>query len=88
MNVPLTPDCEELIQKKVESGLYLSAGEVIREALHLLDERDRFHEFQLEDLRKAIQIGLDQADRGEIVDGPLAFEKIREKLQARTSQVS
>jgi antitoxin ParD1/3/4 len=33
MNVSLTPQLEELIRRKVESGMYGSASEVVREAL-------------------------------------------------------
>ena len=38
MNVSLTPELEQLIHKKVETGLYLSASEVVREALRLLND--------------------------------------------------
>ena len=38
MNVSLTPHLEALVQRKVESGLYGSASEVMREALRLLEE--------------------------------------------------
>jgi antitoxin ParD1/3/4 len=41
MNVALTPELEQLIHRKVVSGLYLSASEVVRDALRLLKERDR-----------------------------------------------
>ena len=40
MNVSLTPKLEEIIRRKVASGLYNNASEVIREALRLLVERD------------------------------------------------
>jgi antitoxin ParD1/3/4 len=33
MNVSLTPQLEEVIRRKVESGMYGSASEVVREAL-------------------------------------------------------
>ena len=59
MNVSLTPQLEELVKKKVESGLYGSASEVIREALRLLDERDRLHAMRIEELKAEIQKGLD-----------------------------
>ena len=36
MNVNLTPQLEEMVRRKVASGLYNSASEVIREALRLL----------------------------------------------------
>jgi len=84
MNVSLTPELEQLIHKKVESGLYLSASEVVREALRLLEERDRVNAMKLEELRKEIQIGLDQADRGELLDGPEIFAKLRTKVGTKS----
>jgi antitoxin ParD1/3/4 len=62
MNVSLTPELERLIHTKVESGLYLSASEVVREALGLLEERDMLQTMKREELRREIQIGIDQAD--------------------------
>lgn len=41
MSVQIADDVETIIREKVESGLYPSADEVLREALRLLDERDR-----------------------------------------------
>ncbi len=79
MNIPLTPEPEQLIHGKVESGLYPSAGEVVREALRLLDERDRLEAMRIEALRAAIQVGLDQADRGELLDGPAVFDRLKER---------
>ena len=38
MNVSLTPQLEKLVKSKVDSGLYGSASEVMREALRLLEE--------------------------------------------------
>ncbi len=66
MNVSLTPELEQLIHRKVETGLYLSASEVVREALRLLEQRDKLQEMKFDELRKEIQIGIDQADRGEV----------------------
>jgi antitoxin ParD1/3/4 len=59
MNVSLTPQLEELVQKKVASGLYGSASEVMREALRLLEERDRVHALRLEELRAEIRKGIE-----------------------------
>ncbi len=41
MNVSLTPELERYITQKVESGLYTSNSEVVREALRLLRRRER-----------------------------------------------
>jgi antitoxin ParD1/3/4 len=59
MNVSLTPQLEDLVHQKVASGLYGSASEVMREALRLLEERDRVQALRLEELRSEIRKGLD-----------------------------
>ena len=55
----------------------------IREALRLLEQRDKLQAMKLEELRKEIRISLDQADRGELLDGPEVFEKLRTKVRTR-----
>lgn len=59
MNVNLTPQLEELVRAKVDSGLYTSASEVVREALRLMDEQDRLRLVKLEELRREVRRGLD-----------------------------
>ena len=62
LNVSLTPQLEELVRRKVESGLYGSASEVMREALRLLDEHDRLRSMRLEELRTEIQNAITHND--------------------------
>ena len=59
MNVNLTPQLEEMVRHKVDSGLYTSASEVVREALRLMEERDRLRAAKLEQLRQDIRQGLE-----------------------------
>jgi antitoxin ParD1/3/4 len=66
MNVSLTDELEGFVHQKVESGLYHSASEVVREGLRLLKERDELHQGRLEELRTAIAVGVEQADRGRV----------------------
>ena len=61
MNVSLTPELERVVNDKVESGMYQTASEVVREALRLLKERDEARA----QLRADVQAGLDQQARGE-----------------------
>ena len=84
MNVSLTPELEQLVHRKVESGLYLSASEVVREALRLLEERDRLQAMKFEEIRKEIQLGIDQADRGEVValDVAETLAKVRSRRKS------
>jgi antitoxin ParD1/3/4 len=83
MNISLTKELEQLVQKKVRGGLYLSASEVVREALRLLEERDSWRQAQRAKLRKEIALGLGQLNRGQGVPGEHVFEEIREKSRRR-----
>ena len=75
MSVQLTDEVETIIREKVESGLYPSADEVLREALRLLDEQDR-----LRWLRAAIAEG----EVGEAVEyTPERREHIRQNAIRR-----
>lgn len=79
MNVSLTPELERMVQEKVSSGMYNSASEVIREALRLFQDRDELRQLRLEELRKEIAIGIQRADRGEVIDGEEVFARLRER---------
>jgi len=79
MNVSLTPKLEDLIKQKVETGMYNSVSEVVREALRLLDERDAVQKMKLEALRRDIQLGISELDNGQ--GRPLDMSSI--KAQAR-----
>ena len=54
MRLTLPDQLAELVQQKLDDGLYSSLDEVISEALELLDLRDK----KLVALRKDIQVGL------------------------------
>ena len=62
MNVNLTPQLEELVRAKVNSGMYTSASEVVREALRLMDEQDRLKQIKLDDLRRDVRRGIESGD--------------------------
>jgi antitoxin ParD1/3/4 len=80
MNVSLTPELERWISEKVEDGRYRSASEVVREGLRLLQEREEEHAARLEGLRREIQVGLDELDRGETVDVEEVFDRVLSRL--------
>jgi antitoxin ParD1/3/4 len=83
MNVSLTPELEKFVAQKVQSGLYQTASEVIREGLRLLEERDALRQAHLDDIRQAIQDGNAQLARGEGLPGEQVFEQLRAKSRAR-----
>jgi antitoxin ParD1/3/4 len=77
VNISLTPELDRLVQQKVESGLYQTASEVIREGLRLLHDRDAIHEQQLRNLRRRIDRGLKQLDGGQGVSATKAWKQIQ-----------
>lgn len=87
MNVSLTPELEAYIQEKVRSGRYSSASEVMREALRLLQDHDQLQAIKLESLRKEIAIGIEQADRGETLDGEAFFDRLCARVAEQPNAV-
>ena len=84
MNISLTPELEYYVKKKVKSGRYNSSSEVIREALRLLEENDALRKIRLQELRKEIALGIEQADNGETV--PLDVEAIKVESRKRLTR--
>jgi antitoxin ParD1/3/4 len=85
-NVALTPHFDHYVQSKVRSGRYGSASEVVREGLRLMEQRDRVLARQAAGLRDAIEVGWEQLERGEVVDGPAVFAEIRRMSRARRAK--
>jgi antitoxin ParD1/3/4 len=83
MNVNLTPELEKLVHKKVKTGRYNSASEVVREALRLMEAQDSVRSAQLEELRRRINDGLESLNRGEGVDGERFMAKLISNVDAK-----
>ena len=83
MNVSLTEQLEEFVQRKVASGLYTSASEVVREALRLLEEQERLKAARLGGLGEMINAGWDAAERGDLVSVPAAMKAIQARVQKK-----
>ncbi len=64
MNITLGNEFERRISKKIDTGLYTSASEVIREGLRLLFEKDLIRERQAELLKEEVSKGFIQLDSG------------------------
>jgi len=70
MNVSLTPHFDDFIKNQLDSGRYHSASEMIRDALRLLEDREK----QINRLRDDLQQGLDSGP-----SAPLDIEAIKHK---------
>lgn len=86
MNVSLTPELERFVNRRLKSGMYGSASEVIRAGLRLLEEREKLVQARLEELRKDIAVGIEQADRGELAEASEVFRKLRRNTRSRRTR--
>ena len=88
MNVSLTPELEEFVNLKVQSGRYSTASEVIREGLRLLERQDNaIPSFSNHaELEALLQAGIKSMENGNIVDGKEAFERVRKKAARKTDK--
>ena len=68
MNVSLTAELETVVNQKVQSGMYNSASEVIREGLRLLVEQDRLKQTRLEEIRHSVMLGVTDIAEGRYTD--------------------
>jgi antitoxin ParD1/3/4 len=76
VNVRLTPQEQELVQRLVSDGRYATADAAIHAALRLLEQEEAWKE----DARRKIQEGLDDLKAGRVVDGDKAMEEILAEL--------
>jgi antitoxin ParD1/3/4 len=83
LNVSLTPQLESLVRQKVESGSYNNASEVVRDALRLLDARDR----QLSWLRSRMADAAAQIECGEMIEVTGTFwDDLNREVEARIAR--
>jgi antitoxin ParD1/3/4 len=90
LNISLTRDLARFVEAKVAGGRYASASEVLRDGLRLLIEQERLRQLRRHEFRKQVQEGLNQARRGEVLDGDVVFDEIlreideKERLHGKT----
>ena len=83
MNVSLTKELMEFVQKKVSTGMYNNASEVIRDALRRLDtDKELACELKLSRLKEALAPGIKQAKNGEFVNQ--SFNEIIAEVEKET----
>ena len=74
LNVP--PDLETLINKRLSSGGYKSAEDVVRHALEAQDAEESWTDEERRALSAHIEEGYLQAERGELIEGAQARREI------------
>lgn len=85
LNVP--PDFERAIRERVESGAYASEADVFAACLEALGEWEDVQRAKYEKLRAEIQMGIDQLERGQVVDGEEALQRIRARFMEKAGSL-
>jgi antitoxin ParD1/3/4 len=80
-NVNLTEELDRFVLKKVKSGRYENASEVVRAALRTLEREEKQYEAKLAALRAAI----DEGDASGITEGDV-FARVRKTLNLPTGR--
>jgi antitoxin ParD1/3/4 len=80
LNVSLPPELESRVRRHVESGLYGSASEVIREALRLFEAYQNVKAANLAALKADIDQGVADISAGRIKE--LDIESIKQRGRA------
>lgn len=85
LNVSLPPELESRVRQHVESGLYSSASEVIREALRLFEAYQDVRAASLASLQADIAAGIADIEAGRVkpLDTEALKRRGREALAAR-----
>jgi antitoxin ParD1/3/4 len=78
MHLDLPPDLETLINKRLSSGAYTNAEDVLRRALEAQDAEESWTDEERRELSAHIEEGCQQAERGELIDS----EQARREIQA------
>jgi len=69
MSIQLPPSDQQAAEQLVAMGRFASIEEVVSEGIRRL--------VSTEQLRAKVQVGIEQADRGKVVDHDTAFDKLR-----------
>ena len=80
-NVNLTDELDRFVLKKVKSGRYENASEVVRAALRTLEREEQEYEAKLTALRTAI----DEGDASGVAEGDV-FARVRKTLKLPTTR--
>ena len=77
MRLDVPPDLETLINKRLSSGSYANAEDVLRRALEAQDAEESWTDEERRVLSAHIEEGYQQAERGELIDGAQARHEIQ-----------
>lgn len=79
LTITVTPALEAFIHERVASGRFDTASDVVHEGLRLLETREHEREAAVAEIRREIEVGLEQAKAGQFRDGEAFFAELEQK---------
>lgn len=84
MNISLPSELKKYLHDKVDSGLYSSISEVVRESLRLMRQHEAIKGQRLARLNQEIETGLSQLEKGERIDSQHSQLQLKALLSGST----
>lgn len=81
MNITLTPEQENIIKTKLQTGKYRNVEQVLEIALRLLDEYERSSTQWTEDVKAKINAAISLSEQTPPIDGENFINQIITKFQ-------
>jgi antitoxin ParD1/3/4 len=72
MNVDIPNDLGQFVRQLIADGVVANENEALVEGLRLLQSREQ--------LRRAVNLGIEQLDRGEGLDGEEVFDRLERRI--------
>jgi antitoxin ParD1/3/4 len=82
VTINLKPEQQRVIDLAVRSGAYRDPSEVLDQALAIIREQLDLEDWMVEQreaVASYIELGFAQAERGELIDGDIAVEMLRQR---------
>ena len=87
MTISLRPEHEQFIQTQLVSGRYANVDELLTQVSRNWEAWQQDHDEWQAITRQKVAIGLQQIERGEVIDGEAVTTRLQEKInQARSAQ--
>jgi antitoxin ParD1/3/4 len=86
MNILLDADQTAFIQTQLQSGQFTTPEAVIATALQLMAEQQAEYQVWLEETRVKIKEGMEDIQRGDVVDGETFMAELQQKLEQKKKQ--
>ncbi len=83
LKITLTPELQKFVEDRVTSGQFSSASDLVCEGLRRLVAQELDADAAFAELKRKLESAAAEAERGELVDGEEAMNRLRAKLEAR-----